>query len=839
MAKVKLLDPSDVRRRLDRYELIGEIATGGMATVFLARLGGVGGFQRFVAIKRLHPHLAAEAEFVEMFLDEARLAAGIHHPHVVPILEVGTSDSGYYLVMEYIEGDTLARIIARAVSTGDLVPRPIVVRIMLDSLAGLHAAHELADPGGQLVGLVHRDVSPQNVLVGVDGSSRITDFGVARATARLSTTRAGQLKGKLAYMSPEQTKGEDIDRRADLFSMGILLWEALVGRRLFKADNEAATISRVLMDKIPLLSSVNPAIPREFDEVSVKALRREARARYQTAAEMADALERAARAAAATSHDVGVASPREVAAYVQKVIGNEVAAQRESVRAWLAQSEPNVAETTGVRRAMQHNPPSGGGPPAPRSGSSGPPAPRSGSSGPPAPRSGAWGPPVPHSDAGAAASQDDAGHRDSTMKFALDRPPSDPGPPRGSPVNAAPQRTMTSNASTQRSAADAGPQRSKTAVGLGEMRLADLQGAKRGVLPEVTAPSRPRQPMLEQRPPQTPIGLGPVAMSIGGVKELPALPPGPTRVVPALPIPMAPPGGPRDAASLKALPYPALPAGNPSQESSPLNRTQMGIGASDTAHPAVQAPAAYGAPAIHEPSPEPDDVDMDNDSVATLRMSASSLAAAGFNLGRLVQSKPTMPQPLFEPQSGAANAQRPVAPPQPKTVIMPLDPPRPSTQVTTSRMAAVYPRPPAMQPGSDDPLSMPNVPMNRSRSGMVAAIILGFAVLAGVVVWLKLRTTAPTTAPAEAPTQSVSAEPIVPPVIATDTPSAAASTSAAPSSSATAEPSSAPTASAAATVERPSTPTSKAGGRPPPDKTKKPDPVKPKDPSEDLTNPYH
>src|SRR5689334_19182279 len=178
-----------------------------MATVFLARLGGVGGFQRFVAIKRLHPHLATEEEFVEMFLDEARLAAGIHHPHVVPILEVGTSDAGYYLVMEYIEGDTLARLMARAATSNSPVPRPILIRIVLDSLAGLHAAHELTDASGELVGLVHRDVSPQNLLVGLDGSSRITDFGVARANSRLTSTGAGTMKGKLAYMAPEQTDG--------------------------------------------------------------------------------------------------------------------------------------------------------------------------------------------------------------------------------------------------------------------------------------------------------------------------------------------------------------------------------------------------------------------------------------------------------------------------------------------------------------------------------------------------------------------------------------------------------------------------------------------------------
>ena len=187
----------------------------------------MGGFQRFVAIKRLHPHLASEEEFIEMFLDEARLAAGIHHPHVVPILEVGQSESGYYLVMEYIEGDTLARLMARSLARAQPIPRSVLIRIVLDALAGLHAAHELLDPDGQPVHLVHRDVSPQNVLVGVDGCSRITDFGVAHAASRLQNTRADRLKGKLAYMSPEQARAGEVDRRADVFAMGIILWEVL------------------------------------------------------------------------------------------------------------------------------------------------------------------------------------------------------------------------------------------------------------------------------------------------------------------------------------------------------------------------------------------------------------------------------------------------------------------------------------------------------------------------------------------------------------------------------------------------------------------------------------
>src|SRR5262245_14742353 len=169
MVAAKLFDPGAARQRVDRYELIGEIASGGMATVYLARLTGMGGFQRFVAMKRLHPHLAGEDEFVQMFLDEARLAAGIHHPNVVPILEVGASPVGYYLVMEYIAGDTLARLLARSASKGQKLPAPIVLRVMLDTLAGLHAAHDLHDDQGLPINLVHRDVSPQNVLVGADG----------------------------------------------------------------------------------------------------------------------------------------------------------------------------------------------------------------------------------------------------------------------------------------------------------------------------------------------------------------------------------------------------------------------------------------------------------------------------------------------------------------------------------------------------------------------------------------------------------------------------------------------------------------------------------------------
>jgi serine/threonine protein kinase len=323
-------------RWLDRFELIAELATGGMATVYLARLSGVGGFQRFAAIKRLHPHLAREPEFIEMFLDEARLAARIHHPNVVPILEIGTSEHGYYLVMEYVEGDTLGRLLTRSAQTEHHLPVNVGLRIMLDVLAGLDASHELKDDDGGPLGIVHRDVSPQNVLIGIDGSARLTDFGVARATSRISTTRTGHLKGKLAYMAPEQARGaKDIDRRADVFAAGIVLWEVMAGRRLFKGEGEADTLNKVLHEPIPAVCSVAPKVPPAIEALLTRALDRDRTARFATAAEFADALEGAAR----TLDTLG--THKDVASHLDAALGTETAQQREALRSWLARAEPN------------------------------------------------------------------------------------------------------------------------------------------------------------------------------------------------------------------------------------------------------------------------------------------------------------------------------------------------------------------------------------------------------------------------------------------------------------------------------------------------------------------
>ncbi|RYE92912.1 MAG: serine/threonine protein kinase, partial [Myxococcales bacterium] len=316
------------RQMLDRYELVAEIASGGMATVYLGRLAS-GGVERLVAIKKLHPHLERQQDFVEMFLDEARIAARIHHPNVVSTLEFGATPTGHFLVMDYVEGPTLAKLLAKAASTGNAIPPPVSYRIILDTLAGLQIAHDLTSEEGVPLDVVHRDVSPQNVLVGVDGTARITDFGVARAAERLAVTRTGQLKGKLSYMAPEQAKGEPTDRRADVFAMGILLWECLAGRRLFrgKSDSEAETLSKVLYGDIARLSSVIDDIDPVIDDICARALARPLDERYPSCAAFMEDLEQAAR-----EGRIQIGSARDVARHVESAYGHELAQRRAAIR---------------------------------------------------------------------------------------------------------------------------------------------------------------------------------------------------------------------------------------------------------------------------------------------------------------------------------------------------------------------------------------------------------------------------------------------------------------------------------------------------------------------------
>ncbi len=291
--------------------------------MYLARLSGAGGFRRTVAIKRLHPHLAKERSFIEMFLDEARLASRIHHPNVVPIVEIGESERGHFVVMDYIEGASAAAVVGAR--SGKRAPTPVSVRVVLDALLGLHAAHELVSDDGTPLGLVHRDVSPHNILVGTDGASRLTDFGVARAASRLTNTQSGHVKGKLAYMAPEQAAGAPLDRRADIFAMGIVLWEALTGIRLFKRETDVETLTRLLYEPIAEAGTLNVDVTPELDAVVMKSLERDPQKRYSTAADFAEALEVAARGSGL------VGSAKAVAAEVEEAASEAITAHRDLV----------------------------------------------------------------------------------------------------------------------------------------------------------------------------------------------------------------------------------------------------------------------------------------------------------------------------------------------------------------------------------------------------------------------------------------------------------------------------------------------------------------------------
>ena len=221
---------------LGRYALHAELASGGMATVHIGRLMGPVGFARTVAIKRLHAHFAKDPEFVSMFLDEARLAGRIRHPNVVPVLDVVAEQGELFLVMEYIHGDSLSKLLRQVREQGEKMPLGVTVSILAGALQGLHAAHETTNDQGEPLEIVHRDISPQNIMVGADGITRVADFGIAKAAGRAQSTQDGQLKGKLCYMAPEQLAQRPVDRRTDVYSASVVLWEALTGQRLFQAD---------------------------------------------------------------------------------------------------------------------------------------------------------------------------------------------------------------------------------------------------------------------------------------------------------------------------------------------------------------------------------------------------------------------------------------------------------------------------------------------------------------------------------------------------------------------------------------------------------------------------
>jgi eukaryotic-like serine/threonine-protein kinase len=296
-------------RVIGRYAVLGEIGSGGMATVYFGRLLGAAGFTRPVAIKRLHPQYAKTPKFVDAFLDEARFAARIRHPNVVPTLDVVAEGGELLLVMEYISGAALSDLIELAGPGGGSVPPPIASAIVSGVLHGLHAAHEAKDDDGAALKIVHRDVSPHNIIVGHDGIARVLDFGVAKAQQRIAVTGPGELKGKLAYMAPEQIMLEEASPRTDIYAAGVVLWEALTGEPLFRADNTGALISKILNEPVRPPSAVRADVPAELDRAVLKALERNADQRFANAREFALALEEA-----------GVAPVRDVGEWVRGLL---------------------------------------------------------------------------------------------------------------------------------------------------------------------------------------------------------------------------------------------------------------------------------------------------------------------------------------------------------------------------------------------------------------------------------------------------------------------------------------------------------------------------------------
>ena len=310
---------------LGRYELLLPIAQGGMATVWAARQKGSRGFQKTVAIKTMLPTLSDDPQFEQMFLDEAALAAKIHHPNVAEILDLGEQDEILYLVMEWVDGEALSIVHKAARKNNTQLPLRIALRVGVQACAGLHAAHELHDENDVPLLLVHRDVSPQNILVTYDGIVKLVDFGVAKAVGRAGgETTAGQLKGKVPYMSPEQTRGGNVDRRTDIFAMGIVLYKLTTGLHPFLGENDLITMRNIITRPVLPPRVKNPSFPQELDQVLVKCLQKDPDKRYQTMVELGNALERALNSMGVADDDIG--------GFVRTLMGDRGAKRRAALR---------------------------------------------------------------------------------------------------------------------------------------------------------------------------------------------------------------------------------------------------------------------------------------------------------------------------------------------------------------------------------------------------------------------------------------------------------------------------------------------------------------------------
>ncbi len=358
MAMVDQLAPEDIEveevglsteelrpgTRLGRYELLLAIAKGGMARVWAARQHGQRGFSKTVAIKTILPHLAEEAEFERMFLDEARIAAMIHHPNVCEIYELGEEGKVLYLAMEWVNGESLVHILRSSGKMAPMEPR-LAARIIADACAGIHAAHNLTDEEGRPLGVVHRDVSPHNILVSADGNVKVADFGVAKALGQMhSATMAGQVKGKISYMAPEQIAGAAADRRIDIFAMGVVLYETTTGQRPFKGENDPQVMHAIVQNQFVPPTRVMRSYPAELEAIVLKAMSPDPTQRYPTAERMRMALEEY------LARSGSIITQSNVGAFVHQCVGNVLDRRRDRIRA--AANAPNPEDISGSGQGM-------------------------------------------------------------------------------------------------------------------------------------------------------------------------------------------------------------------------------------------------------------------------------------------------------------------------------------------------------------------------------------------------------------------------------------------------------------------------------------------------------
>jgi serine/threonine protein kinase len=282
---------AEVGSAANNYEILAKLATGGMAEIFLARGLSTAGVERYVVLKRILRHRAHDESFIAMFLDEARLAAQLQHPNIAQVYDVGKLGDSYFFTMEYVHGETVRTLLQRSQSTRRPIPIATVLAIIAGSAAGLHHAHERKGMDGRPLGIVHRDVSPSNLMISYEGTVKVVDFGVAKAEHRESETRSGTVKGKISYMSPEQCKGLDIDRRSDLFSLGIVVWEMLTTEKLFRRNSDFENMQAIVSENVTPPSQLRPDVPPGLDAIVARLLAKNPADRYQTADEVHEEIE--------------------------------------------------------------------------------------------------------------------------------------------------------------------------------------------------------------------------------------------------------------------------------------------------------------------------------------------------------------------------------------------------------------------------------------------------------------------------------------------------------------------------------------------------------------------